>query len=356
MTLTTRPARWMAVLLAVSLLVAACAPEPPEEPEAEPDVEEPEPEVEEPEPEVEEPEPELKAVSLRLPWFPSTQFAGEYVALEKGYFADEGLDVTINPGGFDINSIVLVGVGTDTFGLHDTGSLLFAHVEQIPLITVATFLQKHPGAILALEESGFETLDDLVGARIGFQEGGPWQLTQAMLVKNGIEPDSLDQVAVGFDLTPLFQGDIDLLTVFATNEPILAELQGFDVTVFSPYDYGIETSANALFTRQDYMEENPDTVCGMVRAIAKGWEYAFDNPEEAVDIVVAVDPRNLDAEKEALSLEAITEHVLTPDAIANGIGWMSHERWETADSVLRDFGGLTAEIDLDSVYTTACFD
>lgn len=295
------------------------------------------------------------AVSLRLPWFPSAQFAGEYVALAKGFFAEEGLDVTINPGGFDINSITLVAAGTDTFGLHDTNSLILANSQGIPLVTVATFLQKHPGAIMALASSGLTSLEDLEGKTIGFQEGGPWQLTQAMLIKNGIDPASLKQIAVGFDLTPLFEGDIDLITVFSTNEPIIAELQGFETTVFVPYDLGIETSANALFTTSEYLEANQDVACGMVRAIARGWEYALDHQEEAGDIVVAVDPENLDRDKELLSLAAIEDDVRTPDAIAHGIGSMSLDRWQTAEDVLRDYGGLTVDVDPKSIYTDVCF-
>ena len=128
------------------------------------------------------------------------------------------------------------------------------------------------------------------------------------------------------------------------------------MTVFVPYDYGVETSANALFTTTDYMDANPDVVCGMVRAIARGWEWAFANPEAAVDIIVAVDPDNLDGAKEALSLAALEDDVLTPDAVANGIGSMTLERWQNVDQVLRDYGGLTADIDLESVYSTACFD
>ncbi|MDF1596170.1 MAG: ABC transporter substrate-binding protein [Acidimicrobiia bacterium] len=335
--------RWLATLVTLTLLVAACAGDAAttttEAAPADTTAAAAEP----------------VAVSLRLPWFPSAQFAGDYVALEKGFFAEEGLDVTINPGGFDINSITLVAAGSDTFGLHDTNSLLFANAEGIPLITVATFLQKHPGAIMALADSGFESLADLEGKTIGFQEGGPWQLTQAMLVKNGIDPDSLRQVAVGFDLTPLFEGTIDLITVFSTNEPMLAEQQGFETTVFVPYDYGVETSANALFTTKEYRDANPDTVCAMVRAIARGWEYALDNPEEAADIVVAVDPDNLDRDKELKSLAAIEDDVRTPDAIANGIGSMTLDRWQTAEDVLGEYGGLTVDIDLTSVYTDACF-
>ena len=357
----------LALLLAVALVAAACgddedaaAPEPapttapaaeaPADPEPEP-APEPEPEPA-PEPE---PEPDPVSVSLRLPWFPNTQFSGSYVAAAKGYFAEEGLDVTINPGGFDVNSITLVAAGSDTFGLHDTGSLLFAAAEDIPLMTVATYFHKHPGAVMALEASGIETLEDFVGKRIGFAEGGPWQLTQAMLAKNGIDVDDLEQVAIGFDLAPILDGSVDLKTVFATNEPILAELQGFPARVFVPYDYGVETSANALFTTQDYFEDNPDVVCGMVRAISRGWEFAFENPEEALDIVIAVDPENLDREKEARSLEAIKDAVLTPDAVADGIGSMKHSRWETVDEVMRTYGGLDVDVDLNSVYSSVCY-
>lgn len=358
--------KWLAILAVLALVTSACgndddspAQSEPEATEAPSDAEpapEPEPEPEptsEPEPE---PTPqELRDVSIRLPWFPSAQFAGTYVAAAKGFFEEEGLNVTVNPGGFDVNSITLVAAGTDDFGLHDTNSLLFAAGEEIPLVTVATYLHAHPGAIMALESSGFESLSDLVGATIGFQEGGPWQLTQAMLTQNGIDPDSLNQVAVGFDLTPLFEGDIDLLTVFSTNEPILAVQQGFPVDVFIPFDYGVQASANALFTTTNFRQDNPEVVCGMVRAIAKGWQYAFDNPQEAVDIVIAVDPDNLTAEKESASLEAVQRSVLSEAALADGIGTMTAERWQTVEGVIRQYGGFEADIDLDAVYDDYCF-
>lgn len=368
--------RRLALLLCVAVIAAACsgddeevstppapapaaeppapAPEPPPSPDPAPEPPPPpEPAPEPPSPP--EPAPEPVSVSLRLPWFPNVQFTGSFVAQAKGFFADEGLDVTINPGGFDVNSITLVAAGSDTFGLHDTNSLLFAAAEDIPLITVATYFHKHPGGVMALADSGIETLEDFVGRRIGFAEGGPWQLTQAMLAKNGIDVNDVEQVTVGFDLSAILNGDIDLQTVFFTNQPVLAEQEGYDVNVFIPYDYGIETSANALFTTKDYFEDNPEVTCAMVRAISRGWEYAFENPEEALDIVIAVDPENLERDKEARSLEVTKTVVLTPDAVADGIGSMKHSRWETVDEVLRAYGGLEAEVDLNSVYSDACY-
>ncbi|MDE0168531.1 MAG: ABC transporter substrate-binding protein [bacterium] len=299
--------------------------------------------------------PELVSVSLRLPWFLGSQFAGELVAQEKGFFTDEGLEVTINPGGFDTNSITLVAAGTDTFGLHDMNSLVFAASEGIPLITAAAFLQKHPGAVMARADSGIETLEDFAGATIGFHEGGPWMLTQAMMVKNGVDLDSVDKITVGFDLTPLLEGDIDLYTVFATNEPVMAGLQGVDTTVWVPFDFGVETSANALFTTKGYFEDNPDVVCGMVRAIARGWEYAHENPDETTDIVVASDPDNLDRNTQRLVLDATLAHVRTPESIENGMGFMTADRWQTVVDVLQTYGGLEVDVDVGGVFTDACF-
>lgn len=299
--------------------------------------------------------PELVSVSLRLPWFLGAQFAGELVAQEKGFFTDEGLEVTINPGGFDTNSITLVAAGTDTFGLHDMNSLVFAASEGIPLITAATFLQKHPGAVMARADSGIEKLEDFAGATIGFHEGGPWMLTQAMMVKNGVDLDSVDKITVGFDLTPLLEGDIDLYTVFATNEPVMAGLQGVDTTVWVPFDFGVETSANALFTTKSYFEDNPDVVCGMVRAIARGWEYAHENPDETTEIVVASDPDNLDRDTQRLVLDATLAHVRTPESIENGMGFMTADRWHTVVDVLQTYGGLEVDVDVSGVFTDACF-
>jgi NitT/TauT family transport system substrate-binding protein len=311
-------------------------------------------EAETPEQEViEEEEIPLTEVSLRLPWLLTTQFAGPYVALEKGYFTEEGLDVTINPGGFDVNPITLVAARTETFGLHDMGSLILARAQDIPLVSVATYFQKHPGAVMALASSGIETLEDLEGKTVGFQEGGPWLLTQAMLEANGIDPASLTQTTVGFDLTPLYTGQVDLFTVYATNEPLLAAAQGHEPVVFLPYDYGIETSSEALFTRADYLEQNPEVVCGMARAIRRGWEYSLANPEEAVDIILAAGGEG-DREAELAQLEAQVAHIITEDTEQFGIGYMTEARWQAAEDVLAQYGQLEVDVDITSVFDMMC--
>jgi NitT/TauT family transport system substrate-binding protein len=298
----------------------------------------------------------LSEVSLRLPWIINTQFAGPYVALEKGYFEEEGLKVTINPGGFDVNSITLVAAGTDTFGLHDMGSLLLARAQDMPLIAAAAFFQKHPGAVMALAGSGIATLQDFEGKTIGFQEGGPWMLTKAMLVKNGVDPASMTQVTIGYDLSPLYTDQVQLTTIYATNEPLVAKAAGYEPVVFLPYDYGIETSSEVLFTTDDYMAAHPDVVCAMVRAIRKGWEYAIQpaNQEEAVQIIMKYGGSDLNHDTELAQLQAEINHIVTPDSTANGFGYMTQARWQTAEDVLTQQGALEKDVDVTKMFTTQC--
>lgn len=301
------------------------------------------------------PAPELAQVTLRLPWIINAQFAGPFMALDQGYFEDEGLEVTIRPGGFDINSITLVASGEDTFGLHDMGSLILARSNDVDVVAAATFFQKHPGGLLALAESGIESLEDIEGRTIGFQEGGPWMLSQAMLSANGLDLDNVDKVAVGFDLSPLYSSRIDLLTVYVTNEPLIAEAEGYETRVFLPYDYGIETSSEALFTTDSYLQQNPEQACGMVRAIQRGWQYAIDNPDESIDVIMAAGGDELSREAEMAQLMAEMDNLMTEETEEHGLGYMTEARWQTAEDVLAEYGQLETDVNIHDVFTMQCF-
>ncbi len=293
---------------------------------------------------------ELTKVSLRLPWIVNAQFAGYYVALEKGFFRQQGIDITIQPGGIDKNPITLVAAGTDTFGLHDTGSLLLARVQGIPVVAVATFYQKHPGGVMALQSSGIRSVKDFVGKSVGFQEGGPWMLTKAMMKANGVDPASVKPVAVQYDISPLLQKKVDLFTVFATNEPILAQQQGSPVIVFLPADLGVPTASDALFTTETYLKEHPDVVRKMVQAMRQGWEYALTHKEEAIDILAKYGEQ-IDKKLELLKLQAEEPFIITADTKTHGIGYMTAQRWDEMYRVLQTEGALKEKVDVTKAYT-----
>jgi NitT/TauT family transport system substrate-binding protein len=147
------------------------------------------------------------------------------------------------------------------------------------------------------------------------------------------------------------EGTVDLMTAFCTNEPLATAREGKPAVTFLPYDYGIETSAEALFTTDKYLAKNPNVVAGMVRAIRRGWEYALTNKEEAVNIVLKYGGKELDFDQQLQQLEAQVSFILTPDAEEHGIGYMTEARWQTAEDVLREQGILETDVDINEVFT-----
>jgi len=291
------------------------------------------------------------AVSLRLPWIMNAQFTGPLVAEHKGFYKELGIDVTIRPGGADVNSITLVVAGQDTFGIHDTASLIFAREQQMPLVALATVFQKHPGGVFALKKSGIKEPKDFVGKTLGYNEGGPWTLAKAMFKIEEVSLDSIKLIAVPWGISSLITDKVDGKTGYMTNEPVAAELEGFEVNVLLPYDYGIKTASEAIFTTEKLIKENPDLVRRFVEATLRGWAYAIDNEEESVDIVIKANP-NLDREQQRMQFERQLSHIWTPESIMYGIGWMSRDAWVQTQEILLEFGGLSNPIDIDKVFTT----
>ena len=289
-------------------------------------------------------------VSLRLPWIKNAQFAGPLVAEYKGFYKELGIDITIRAGGADVNSIPLVAAGQDTFGIHDTASLIFARGQQMPLVTLATVFQKHPGGVLTLKKSGIKEPKDFIGKTFGYNEGGPWTLTKAMFKIEGVSLDSIKLIAVPFGISSLITDKVDGKTCYTTNEPVAAELEGFEVNVLLPYDYGVKTASEAIFTTEKLIKENPDLVRRFVEATLRGWAYAIDNKEEAIDIVIEANLM-LDPEHQKMQFERQLSHIWTPESIMYGIGWMSRDTWVQTQEILLEFGGLSKPIDIDKVFT-----
>lgn len=290
-------------------------------------------------------------VSLRLPWVFTSQFAGVFVAAKKGYFAEEGLQVDIQPGGIGISSIPLVAGGADDFGIHDAASLIKARQTGMPLVAVANIFQEHPGAVFALASSGISKPEDLVGKTVGTHVGGPDDLTKAMLRHLGISVDSVHWVNVGYDITPLLTGKIDALTCYATNEPVQAEVEGYKVNVISPYDYGIKTFSDVLFTTEKMIKAHPVLVYKMTEALLRGWAYALSHLDETADIVLSYNP-NLKRAQVMGELQAEKPLIITDDTKVMGLGWMSQERWSAVQDVVYGMGQLPAKINVSSIFTT----
>jgi len=288
------------------------------------------------------------AVTVRLKWFNQAQFAGFYVAKEKGFYESAGLDVNIQPGGPDFPAIQMIAGGNEQFGVTSADQILVARSKDVPVVALAVLYRKSPLVLFALKQSGIDKPEKFKGKKIGVKVGGNEELVyRAMLKKAGVA-DKLDETPVKFDLTPLLTGQIDVWPGYVINEVIAAREKGFDVNIIWPSDYGLNLYADTLFTTEKMLKEKPEVTKKFVAATIKGWTYAVAHPDEAARITLKYGPK-LTYEHELAMMQASIP-LLTPDKAP--IGSMQPAQWAALEQLLIDGGFLKKPIDLTQAYTT----
>jgi NitT/TauT family transport system substrate-binding protein len=213
------------------------------------------------------------AVSTQLGWLASVAAAGDFVAIEKGYYRDAGIDVRIQPGGPAIDPIQNVASGSATFGnAASNGILVNARAQGIPLRAFGTVLQRHPFAFFYLQESGIRTPRDFEGKTIGIQPTAR-PLLEAVLKKHEIGADRVKVVFVGGDITPLLVKRVDVITGWVVDRLPQFENQGYggSIRYLRLWDLGIRMYAYVYFTTDQVLRERRDLVTRFMAASAKGW-------------------------------------------------------------------------------------
>ena len=245
---------------------------------------------------------EKLAVSLQLKWFPQAQFAGYFVAKEKGYYADEGLDVTLLPIG-DQSPIQTVVSGAVDFGTTWIADLLTAREKGLPVVHIAQMFQRSGFAMVALKSSGIENLCDIKGRSVGVWPSGNEYPAVALFRKCGLT-SSLDArvanpdvtaVTYPFDPALVFPERVDLVSAMIYNEvdQIVGLGYGLDqLNVWMLADEGINLLEDLVFTTEKVLNDPDYKGSGMsgrevaarlLRASLKGWDYAVNNQAETVE-------------------------------------------------------------------------
>ena len=236
-------------------------------------------------------QPPADSVTVKLCWEHSVQFLGFYVAENQGYYADENLDVTVEPltETFEMDDTPEM-VASGEFDFAAGGSTLLFNHQDLPLTIVAAVYQFSPAALFARVESGIQTPADLAGHSVAVKSEGWETLVDELLALSGLSSDQITKVEAGFDMTPFYEGEVDVWAGWITNEVVRARLQGLDVVTLPLYEYGIKNNDNMIYTSQDLVYNNPDSVERFLRATLKGWEWAVENPTAAADIFVELFP------------------------------------------------------------------
>lgn len=222
---------------------------------------------------------------IQLKWLHQFQFAGYYAALEKGYFAEEGLHVELRERVPSQDIVAQVLEGYADYGVTD--SVLLQHYARgEPVMIVTAVMQHSANAIMALESAGITMPYDLVGRRLAVPDNGADAIDiQALLTENSIPPKS--QVRLGWNdrLQALITGQVDAIAVYLTNEPYLMRELALEVRTIDPRHFGIDLYGDMLFTSRAEAELHPDRVAAVRRAVLRGWEYALDHKEELVELI-----------------------------------------------------------------------
>lgn len=234
-------------------------------------------------------------VTLQLKWVTQAQFAGYYVALDKGFYEEEDLDVTINPGGPDIAPTqVLAGGGADVT-VEWMPAALAAREKGLSMVNIAQPFKSSGMMLTCRKDAGVTSTDDFAGKTLGVWFFGNEFPFLSWMSKLDIPTDGSDTgvtvLKQGFNVDPLLQGQAACVSTMTYNEywqVIDAGLTPDDLTVFKYEDQGVATLEDGLYVLEENLEDPAfkDKMVRFVRASMKGWKYAEENPDEAAEIVL----------------------------------------------------------------------
>ncbi len=346
--MNTRFLTMLLLLLVSALVVAACGGTPEEAPAEEAPAEEAP--AEEGETAAADGEPEVTEVSIRLSWIPQWQFAGYIVAEANGYYDEAGLDVTLNGGGPEFPEVQMVAGGSDTFGTSWPDTMLQSRENDINLVTLATFFQTSPVAYMVHADSGISGPEDFVGKSVAvFFGGGLESEYRGMMEAAGVNTDEITEVPGEFTLEPFISRRVDVWPVYATDQPNTVRNQGVEIDLIYARDYGVTMIGDSLFTTEEFASNNPNTTRAFVHASLRGWNWAAENPDEAVQIVSEYNPE-VDADQLAFEAEQ-TIPLLQYGAGETCIGWNDLDVWQSQYDMLVELDVLEGTAELDEVVT-----
>jgi len=299
---------------------------------------------------------DVGTIKIRLPWLHQSQYAGVYVAKEKGFFEKRGLNnVEILQGGPNIRPVDLVSSGAEHFSITGSSPFFRAYKEKRPLKIIATLDQTHAFCYFARKDHNINSPADFKGKRVGHKIMHEHNLL-ALLKTAGLTKDDIELVPVPPGMSLFFLDDpkkvVPIWPGHAADELLLAEERGIAVKYFFPEEYdGIPRIGNLLFTSKTFEEEHPDLVEKVAGAIIEGWYYAFENVDEAVDFTMKyiMSTNEEDRTHQRNMLLKMKDFMLV-EKYGNKVGWCDQTRWqETLDYFLKEHPD--ADFSLDEILT-----
>jgi len=290
-------------------------------------------------------------IVFTLDWFPNTNHTGVYVAKDKGYFNEEGNEIEIiQPG--ESTAEQLVASDSAQFGVSYQESVTFARSEGISVVSIAAVIQHNTSGFMSLKDKGILSPKDFEGKKYGGW-GSPIEIaTLAYLMEqDGADVDLVDIVTIGdIDFFAASQtGQVDFSWVYEGWSVIEAGLKGFDVNYI---DLGQEAEVfdyytPVIITSESLIAEDRDLVERFMRALAKGYEFTVENPEDAALILLNSAPE-LDAELVKASQVFLSTKYVDD---AEYWGYQNEQTWDRYTDWLFENGFITNQVESEKAFT-----
>jgi ABC-type nitrate/sulfonate/bicarbonate transport system substrate-binding protein len=276
-------------------------------------------------------------------------FVGVYVAQEKGFFDELNLDVEIRHAQSG-EHLQLLLAGEVQVATANAGQVAERRSEGIPVVSIALIGQKSEQGFAVGTNSGIQSVADWKGKKFGYKGSVPVEFL-AITSAAGLSPSDVDQVKVSFDPRVLSEGQVDILAVFISNEPGQLGRIGYPVTVFDPTDFNIPVLGLTYISSEDEVARDPEALERFLAGALKGIEYASNNVQEAVDIVLKYAPQEV-REQQEFMLTTELSRASTPLTDTYGYGWQTPEQWQALIGALTEFGVIEADADTSGVFTS----
>jgi NitT/TauT family transport system substrate-binding protein len=300
-------------------------------------------------------------VTVQLDWLIRGSHAMFFVADEKGYFKEQGIEIAaVRTGTSSSDALGLVGTGSADFGFADLPTLAVSREQGVPAVALVAVNQESPLAMIALAKRKIlKGPKDLQGLNIGVQPAGStYVFLKAFLVANEMSLADIKETTVAPPYeNDLISGKVDAVPGYIDAEvPVLEARSGGSgsLSILLGSDFGYTVFGSGLFTSERMIAERADLVRRFVNAYVKAFADVIGNPEAAADSTIRA---NVDAPPRDVlvkQLEADIKHTfLSNQTKEHGIGWMTADQWKETARVLADQGVLNKPVDIDRAYDTS---
>lgn len=229
---------------------------------------------------------ELKKVTLQLAWFDQFQYAGYYIAKEKGYYEELGLDVEIIPFSYDKNIINDVNEGKIDFAI-GRENLILEKQKYPNIVALAAMFQASPLVLISKKDSKIEKIEDFVNKKVMITKDDSEEASlKAMLASKRVDIKSLKLIPHSHNIKDLIDNRVDVISAYISKAPFTLINAGVEYNIFSPKDYGFDMYSDFLFTSTKLIQEDKNLAILFKNASLKGWEYAYSNIDEASEIIL----------------------------------------------------------------------